>query len=83
MRYAGIRFIPFSNWVYFNSFNLDCRWRPANLADSRYVWLVLTMGASAVPIDDAEFSFKFPQCKQVQIPWAEKWKLPEDWKGSA
>ncbi|XP_024364539.1 uncharacterized protein [Physcomitrium patens] len=59
------------------------RWRPANLADSRYVWLVLTMGASAVPIDDAEFSFKFPQCKQVQIPWAEKWKLPEDWKGSA
>lgn len=59
------------------------RWRPIDLADSRYVWLLLTMGRPAVPLFESEISFNFPECRQVAITWADKWKLPEGWDAPA
>jgi len=53
------------------------RWRPADLRDSRYVWLPLTMdGPADEPSDD---EFEFPLWLRVSIHWYEKWKLPEGW----
>lgn len=54
-----------------------CRWRPANLRDSRYIWLPLTMdGPVDQPIDK---SFKFPPWQRVSIHWQNRWKLPPGW----
>jgi len=37
------------------------------------------MGSPIVPIFDTEISLNFPECREVAIPWADKWKLPEGW----
>jgi len=56
---------------------MPSRWRPADLRDSRYVWLPLTMdGPADEPSDD---EFEFPLWLRVSIHWYEKWKLPEGW----
>lgn len=53
------------------------RWRPADLGDSRYVWLPLTVdGPADEPSDD---DFEFPQWQRVSIHWFDKWSLPEGW----
>eukprot|EP00252_Welwitschia_mirabilis_P017068 TRINITY_DN3793_c0_g1_i2.p1 TRINITY_DN3793_c0_g1~~TRINITY_DN3793_c0_g1_i2.p1 ORF type:complete len:468 (-),score=70.84 TRINITY_DN3793_c0_g1_i2:516-1919(-) len=53
------------------------RWNPADLRDSRYVWLPLTMdGPADEPMDD---DFEFPIWSRVSIYWHKKWKLPEGW----
>ncbi|XP_038996872.1 uncharacterized protein LOC120121617 [Hibiscus syriacus] len=49
------------------------RWNPAQLNDSRYVWLPLTVGDPAGPF---EFDFGFPSWPRVSIYWHQKWRLP-------
>lgn len=53
------------------------RWNPAELRDSRYVWLPLTMdGPADEPLED---DFEFPLWSRVSISWHKQWKLPEGW----
>ncbi|KAJ1399651.1 Glycosyl hydrolase, five-bladed beta-propellor domain superfamily [Sesbania bispinosa] len=53
------------------------RWNPADLRDSRYVWLPLVV---AGPADQAlEYNFGFPLWSRVSIYWHRKWKLPQGW----
>lgn len=53
------------------------RWSPAELRDSRYVWLPLTMdGPADEPLED---DFEFPIWSRVSIYWHKQWKLPEGW----
>ncbi|KAI3934615.1 hypothetical protein MKW92_024806 [Papaver armeniacum] len=52
------------------------RWNPADLKDSRYVWLPLTVGGAAD--EPLEYSFRFPLWSRVSIYWHRKWKLPND-----
>ncbi|MCE3050199.1 hypothetical protein HAX54_046621 [Datura stramonium] len=50
------------------------RWNPADLKDSRYVWLPLTVGR---PLDHhPEYNFGFPLWSRVSIYWHKKWRLP-------
>lgn len=50
------------------------RWNPADLRDSRYVWLPLVVGG---PADQPlESSFGFPMWSRVSIYWHSKWHLP-------
>ncbi|KAJ4897142.1 Arabinanase/levansucrase/invertase [Raphanus sativus] len=50
------------------------RWNPADLRDSRYVWLPLVIGG---PADQPlESSFGFPMWSRVSIYWHSKWRLP-------
>ncbi|KAF7809929.1 Glycoside hydrolase [Senna tora] len=55
------------------------RWNPADLRDSRYVWLPLIV---AGPADQPlEHNFEFPLWSRVSIYWHKKWKLPQGWSG--
>ncbi|CAN6679961.1 unnamed protein product [Malus baccata var. baccata] len=55
------------------------RWNPADLRDSRYVWLPLIVGGPADrPLD---YNFGFPLWSRVSIYWHRKWKLPQGWSG--
>ncbi|VVB18187.1 unnamed protein product [Arabis nemorensis] len=50
------------------------RWNPADLRDSRYVWLPLVIGG---PADQPlESNFGFPMWSRVSIYWHSKWHLP-------
>ncbi|KAK4341111.1 hypothetical protein RND71_039612 [Anisodus tanguticus] len=50
------------------------RWNPADLKDSRYVWLPLTVGR---PLDHPpEYDFGSPLWSRVSIYWHKKWRLP-------
>jgi hypothetical protein len=81
MQYGDARWHLVCNPI-FTAGLMDCRWRPVDLADSRYVWLLLKMGRPTVPLFDTEFNLNFPQCQQVSIRWVDKWKLPEGWDAS-
>ncbi|XP_023007054.1 uncharacterized protein LOC111499658 [Cucurbita maxima] len=53
------------------------RWNPANLRDSRYIWLPLMVGGLVdEPLD---YNFGFPLWSRVSIYWHRKWKLPKGW----
>ncbi|CAJ1929271.1 unnamed protein product [Sphenostylis stenocarpa] len=53
------------------------RWNPADLRDSRYVWLPMIV---AGPVDQPlEYSFEFPLWSRVSIYWHRKWRLPHGW----
>lgn len=53
------------------------RWNPADLRDSRYVWLPLIVGGAAdLPLD---YSFGFPLWERVSIYWHKRWRLPVSW----
>ncbi|KAK9165334.1 hypothetical protein Scep_000525 [Stephania cephalantha] len=53
------------------------RWNPAELRDSRYVWLPLRVGGAADrPL---EYSFGFPLWSRVSIFWHRRWRLPGGW----
>lgn len=53
------------------------RWNPADLRDSRYVWLPLTVrGVADRPLD---YNFGFPLWSRVSICWHKRWRLPEKW----
>ncbi|KAL8125019.1 uncharacterized protein LOC141719514 isoform X2 [Apium graveolens] len=53
------------------------RWNPADLRDSRYVWLPLTIGGAVDrPLD---YNFGFPLWSRVSIYWHKKWRLPSMW----
>ncbi|KAL4372639.1 hypothetical protein HN51_006634 [Arachis hypogaea] len=55
------------------------RWNPADLRDSRYVWLPLVV---AGPVDQPlEYTFEFPLWSRVSIYWHRKWRLPQGWTG--
>ncbi|KAH9621202.1 hypothetical protein KSS87_013428 [Heliosperma pusillum] len=55
------------------------RWNPADLRDSRYVWLPLNVaGPADQPLD---YEFGFPMFSRVSIYWHRKWKLPYKWSG--
>lgn len=56
------------------------RWNPADLRDSRYVWLPLIVGGSAD--DTLEYNFGFPLWSRVSIYWHRKWRLPSGWSGT-
>ncbi|KAF6139073.1 hypothetical protein GIB67_010799 [Kingdonia uniflora] len=50
------------------------RWNPAELNNSRYVWLPLVVGGAADrPL---EYSFGFPLWSRVSIYWHRRWRLP-------
>nr|GMC62712.1 Glycoside hydrolase, family 43 [Ipomoea batatas]GMC64077.1 Glycoside hydrolase, family 43 [Ipomoea batatas] len=54
------------------------RWNPADLRDSRYVWLPLTV---AGPVDQPlEYNFGFPLWSRVSIYWHKRWRLPYTWR---
>ncbi|CAA2979535.1 Galactan 1,3-beta-galactosidase [Olea europaea subsp. europaea] len=53
------------------------RWNPADLRDSRYVWLPLIVGgASDQPL---EYNFGFPLWSRVSIYWHKRWRVPYRW----
>ncbi|RDY07288.1 hypothetical protein CR513_08617, partial [Mucuna pruriens] len=53
------------------------RWNPADLRDSRYVWLPLIVEG---PADQAlEYSSGLPLWSRVSIYWHRKWRLPQGW----
>ncbi|KAJ3702866.1 hypothetical protein LUZ61_006571 [Rhynchospora tenuis] len=54
------------------------RWNPANLRDSRYVWLPLAIGG--VSDESLEYSFGFPLWPRVSIYWHKRWRLPDGWR---
>lgn len=56
------------------------RWNPAELRDSRYVWLPLIIGGLADR--PFEFSFGFPIWWRASIYWHHKWRLPLRWRES-
>ncbi|GLT68780.1 hypothetical protein SLA2020_409820 [Shorea laevis] len=54
------------------------RWNPADLRNSRYVWLPLIVGG---PADrPLQFNFGFPLWSRVSIYWHKKWRLPSGWR---
>eukprot|EP00262_Sarcandra_glabra_P002259 TRINITY_DN1251_c1_g1_i1.p1 TRINITY_DN1251_c1_g1~~TRINITY_DN1251_c1_g1_i1.p1 ORF type:complete len:468 (-),score=62.81 TRINITY_DN1251_c1_g1_i1:228-1631(-) len=56
------------------------RWSPAELKDSRYVWLPLTIGG---PADEPlEYNFGFPLWSRVSIYWHRRWRLPNGWRSA-
>jgi len=55
------------------------RWKPADLRDSRYVWLPLRVaGAATQPL---ELDLGFRTWSQVSIYWHKRWRLPYRWNG--
>ncbi|KAK9670257.1 hypothetical protein RND81_13G189700 [Saponaria officinalis] len=55
------------------------RWNPADLRESRYVWLPLHVaGPADHPLD---YEFGFPMFSRVSIYWHKKWRLPYKWIG--
>lgn len=55
------------------------RWNPADLRDSRYVWLPLRV---AGPVDHPlEYNFGFPLWSRVSVYWHKRWRLPYRWQG--
>lgn len=54
------------------------RWNPAELRDSRYVWLPLTVGGAAD--EPLEYNFGFPLWSRVSIYWHKSWRLPDGWQ---
>ncbi|XP_022895362.1 uncharacterized protein LOC111409545 isoform X2 [Olea europaea var. sylvestris] len=52
------------------------RWNPANLRDSRYVWLPLTVGGAANQ-QPLEYNFGSPLWSRVSIYWHKRWRLPD------
>ncbi|KAK4260186.1 hypothetical protein QN277_003333 [Acacia crassicarpa] len=55
------------------------RWNPADLRDSRYVWLPLIV---AGPADQPlKYNFEFPIWSRASIFWHRKWRLPLGWRG--
>ncbi|KAH7566702.1 hypothetical protein JRO89_XS08G0218800 [Xanthoceras sorbifolium] len=53
------------------------RWNPADLRESRYIWLPLIVGG---PADrPLEYNFGFPLWSRVSIYWHKKWRLPPRW----
>ncbi|XP_077233824.1 arabinanase/levansucrase/invertase isoform X2 [Tasmannia lanceolata] len=54
------------------------RWNPAELRDSRYVWLPLTVGGAAD--EPLEYNFGFPLWSRVSIYWHKRWRLPDWWR---
>ncbi|GMH24050.1 hypothetical protein Nepgr_025893 [Nepenthes gracilis] len=55
------------------------RWNPANLSDSRYVWLPMRVaGLADQPL---EFEFRFPLWQRVSIYWHKRWRLPHGSSG--
>ncbi|XP_024025456.1 uncharacterized protein LOC112092763 isoform X1 [Morus notabilis] len=55
------------------------RWNPADLRDSRYVWLPLIVGG---PVDrPLDYNFGFPLWSRVSIFWHRRWRLPPGWNG--
>ncbi|KAI0493169.1 hypothetical protein KFK09_027445 [Dendrobium nobile] len=54
------------------------RWNPADLRDSRYVWLPLTVGG--VVDEPLEYNFGFPVWSKVSIFWHRRWRLPNWWR---
>ncbi|KAB2094523.1 hypothetical protein ES319_A02G165100v1 [Gossypium barbadense] len=56
------------------------RWNPAELRNSRYVWLPLIVGGP--PDRPLEYNFGFPPWPRVSIYWHKKWRLPPSWKVS-
>ncbi|KAK1323402.1 hypothetical protein QJS10_CPA02g00392 [Acorus calamus] len=54
------------------------RWNPAELRDSRYVWLPLTVGG--LVDEPLEYNFGFPVWSRVSVFWHRKWKLPDGWR---
>ncbi|KAK2983297.1 hypothetical protein RJ640_030576 [Escallonia rubra] len=55
------------------------RWNPADLRNSRYVWLPLTVGGAAD--GPLEYNFGFPLWSRVSIYWHKRWRLPYTWSG--
>ncbi|CAH8268072.1 unnamed protein product [Arabidopsis lyrata] len=50
------------------------RWNPADLRDSRYLWLPLIVGG---PADrPLEYNFGFPMWSRVSVYWHRQWRLP-------
>lgn len=55
------------------------RWNPADLRESRYIWLPLIVrGPADRPL---EYNFGFPLWSRVSIYWHKKWRLPSRWSG--
>ncbi|KAJ3673956.1 hypothetical protein LUZ60_005948 [Juncus effusus] len=54
------------------------RWNPANLKDSRYVWLPLMVGG--LSDEPLEYSFGFALWPRVSIYWHKRWRLPDGWR---
>ncbi|GAB4849101.1 hypothetical protein Ancab_003909 [Ancistrocladus abbreviatus] len=55
------------------------RWNPADLRDSRYVWLPMTV---AGPADrPLEYHFGFPLWSRASIYWHKRWRHPYRWSG--
>lgn len=55
------------------------RWNPADLRDSRYVWLPLIVGGAVDrPMD---YGFGFPMWSRVSVYWHKRWRLPAALKG--
>ncbi|CAN4079781.1 unnamed protein product [Withania somnifera] len=53
------------------------RWNPADLRNSRYVWLPLRV---AGPVDQPlEYNFGFPLWSRVSVYWHKRWRLPYKW----
>ncbi|KAI3837478.1 hypothetical protein MKW92_025422, partial [Papaver armeniacum] len=53
------------------------RWNPANLSNSRYIWLPLIVGGA---VDEPlEYNFGFPLWDRVSIYWLKRWRLPDRW----
>ncbi|KAL5706772.1 hypothetical protein ACHQM5_024895 [Ranunculus cassubicifolius] len=70
--------LPLSRLPGFYIFMAD-RWNPAELNNSRYVWLPLTIGGAAdKPLD---YNFGFPLWSRVSIFWHRSWRLPNGWNG--
>ncbi|TKY55611.1 hydrolase protein [Spatholobus suberectus] len=53
------------------------RWNPADLRDSRYVWLPLIVEGPADQVP--EYSSGLPLWSRVSIYWHRKWRLPQGW----
>uniref|UniRef100_M1BXH8 Beta-glucanase n=1 Tax=Solanum tuberosum TaxID=4113 RepID=M1BXH8_SOLTU len=54
------------------------RWNPADLKDSRYVWLPLRVSG---PVDQPlQYNFGFPLWSRVSVYWHKRWRLPYRWQ---
>ncbi|KAM7262696.1 hypothetical protein ACFE04_000379 [Oxalis oulophora] len=53
------------------------RWNPADLRDSRYVWLPLIVGGT--PDRPLDYNFGFPLWSRVSVYWHRKWRIPPLW----
>ncbi|MBA0780513.1 hypothetical protein Gotri_004606 [Gossypium trilobum] len=53
------------------------RWNPAELNDSRYVWLPLAIGGRSLESNSSGSQSPWPR---VSIHWHKKWRLPLSWR---